>query len=197
MLALHLAVERRPVRLRPAPMTLYGPRLAVEPALQSGVGQIQRQRPCQPRPIEALVHLPQRRARHACSSRRVAHGQAALAGQSQQLAHSAHRNPLRRHRSLQKRSDPRNQRSARHRPRRDQSEWMAASDRNGWRDQIGTGGAITPESAVRPVDAAVHCRWPVWRSRIGSTTLARARGAWTLSLVFPTPSSDRCAIPLV
>jgi len=24
---------------------------------------------------------------------------------------------------------------------------------------------------VRPVGAAVHCRWPVWRSRIGSIPL--------------------------
>jgi hypothetical protein len=102
VLALQLAVQRRPVGLHPPAVALLGSALAIEPRLQIGVGHVQGQPPCQPRPLEAPEHLPQRRGRHPRPPRHLAGRQAGVPAQSQYLAHAAHRDALRRHRSLQK-----------------------------------------------------------------------------------------------
>lgn len=98
MLALELAVHRRPVGLDRAPMpvptAVTG--LGEQPRFQDRVGQIVRQRPGQARSLKPSDHQPHRRGHRAHPSRNLPARQPGRL-HPDHIAHTAHRKPLRQH----------------------------------------------------------------------------------------------------
>ena len=162
VLALQLAVQRRPIGLEPPSLAALGPGRAIKAGLESGVGLVKRQRPRQARLVKPPEHLTDRRTRDTCPPGRFTHRQTRLAGQSQHLAHMAHRNSLRRHRPLPKGKTlgP---------TKRPKPNPPAGSVRNGWRHHLGTGGDIKSEWLARsPRNPQTIARMPVSRFWVSS-----------------------------
>ena len=69
VLALQLAMDRRPIRLRQAAMAAFAAPIGVKRRLQIAVAQPFRQRPSEPRALDALQRLPHGRGRDAKAPR--------------------------------------------------------------------------------------------------------------------------------
>ena len=100
VLALQLAMDRRPIRLRQAAMPSSAAAIGVKRRLQFAVVQAFRQRPGEPRAVDALQRLPHRRGRKAKTPGDLPCRNKRRKLQSNNFARLAHRNSLRWHRSL-------------------------------------------------------------------------------------------------
>ena len=98
VLALELAMYRRPVRLGEAPLALPAAAagLCKKPGFQHRVGDVIGQRPAQPRCLEPAYRQPHRRGCRPHPPRNLAARHPGRL-QSDHIAHMAHRKPLRRH----------------------------------------------------------------------------------------------------
>ena len=146
VLALQLPVQDRPIRLGHTAMALLLAARAVQTRLQIGVRQPRRQGPAQARALEPLRHLAQGRTGDPGPFGHLLDRQHRVQTQSQNLAHPAHGNPLRRDRSLQKGKTL----ASKKRPAMPAhggivSERVAASNRNGWRDHLGIRTQVSAE----------------------------------------------------
>ena len=160
VLALELTMKLRPIGLGAPAVALLLAGRPEERRFKNGVGQRLRERPGEPGGSEAGQCCAHRRRRDPDPSRHFAHRNIGVQSQSQQLAHTAHGNPLCRHdRLLAKRRRCKGQQRAcrprspggRHHPGRvggNGSERRAASDRNDRRHHLGMSGRLPSESAV-------------------------------------------------
>ena len=100
VLALQLPMNRRPIRLGVPAMAPFTPSIGVKRLLQHGIHHAVRQGPTQSRALEALQGLPHSRGRQAKTPRDIARWNRNRKLQTNNLAHMAHCNSLRWHRSL-------------------------------------------------------------------------------------------------
>ena len=154
VLALQLPVNRRPVRLGTAPVTLLLAGRGEELRFQHCVGHFGRQRPAEPSGSKPLQCQPDGRRRHADPARDLVAGHPGGI-QPKHVAHLAHRDPLCWHRPLPRQKPKERTLSG---PAETPSN-RATSSRNSGRnhlgtpgdDQIGMVGDIIPESRATSV----------------------------------------------
>ncbi|MGY3695420.1 hypothetical protein ACVIGA_005500 [Bradyrhizobium sp. USDA 3240] len=154
VLALELAMHRRPVRLGLPPMAPPGARTSSgageQPGLQHRVGDVAWQRPGQPRRLEPADRQPHRRRGRADPPRNLA-GRHPGRLQSDHIAHTAHRKPLRRHPgppSQSRKAGPyRSQKRPRH-PGRHHPGMVGDIKSERWARSFRNGGRHRAESAL-------------------------------------------------
>ena len=93
-------MNRRPIRFGVPTMAPFTPSIGVKRLLQRGIHHAVRQGPTQSRALEALQGLPHGRGRQAKTPRDIARWNRNRKLQTNNLAHMAHCNSLRWHRSL-------------------------------------------------------------------------------------------------
>ena len=106
VLAFQFAVHRRPVGFGPIALTAAGRHHSIELQLERRVRQSFGKWPGQLRRPETLEHHTHARAANARQSRHLPRWQSGVVCQSQNLAHLAHRNSLRRHWPLLQKKQP-------------------------------------------------------------------------------------------
>ena len=140
VLALQLAVNRRPIGLGATAVTLLLASPGKELRFQRRVGHLGRQRPAEPGDGEPLQRQPDRRRRHADTASDLVAGQSGGL-QPEHVAHLAHRNPLCWHRPLPWQKPKERTLSG---PAETPSN-RATSSRNGGRNHLGTPSDIKSE----------------------------------------------------